>query len=657
MKNNTKYKNDMAMKIKIKNRTISVVMAFTAILFGGCDKFLDVTPDNVATIDYAFRLRTAAESFLFTCYSYMPSHAATGGNPALFGADECWLVPTSGNQSFAIARGYQRVVNPYMNAWQGTAGCKDLYQGIRDCNVFLENIDLVPDMTQSEKNRWSAEVKFLKAYYHFYLVRMYGPVVLIRENLPVDAPPDAVRIPRSPVDECFDYIVSLLDEAYPDLPERISNEVQESGRITQAINLSLKAKVLITAASDLFNGNPDYKGFANRDGTLLFDTETGGNEKLLKWQKAAEACKAAIDFCHSIGHQLYYYRPAFSSTALTDSTLIQMNIRNAVCEKWNSEVIWSNTNSMSGGIQSASTPRGLDPVLSSNTGTQGSMAPPLKIIEMFYSENGVPLQEDDSWDYNSRFRVMAPGESEAVYLKQGYLTAKMNFHREPRYYADLGFDGGIWYGQGHYDDKGSDLLYVSCKRGQPAAAINLAAYSTTGYWSKKLVHFQSIISAGNTYATENYPWPIIRLADLYLLYAEALNEATDSEAARSEALEYVDMIRQRAGLQPVRISWLNYSNNPNKPASQAGLREIIRRERTIELMFEGHRFWDVRRWKTAIEELNRPITGWDLDQETAEGYYRERLVYEQTFTTRDYLWPINEDCILANSNLVQNPGW
>ncbi|MDR1865811.1 MAG: RagB/SusD family nutrient uptake outer membrane protein [Bacteroidales bacterium] len=589
----------------------------------------------------------------------MPSHASTDGNPALCGGDECWLVPTSSNNSFAIARGNQRVVVSYMNAWQGSAGCKDLYQGIRDCNVFLENINIVPDMTQTEKKRWSAEVKFLKAYYHFYLVRMYGPIVLIKENLPVDASPDEVKIPRSPVNECFDYVVSLLEEAYPDLPDKILNEVQELGRITQGICLSLKAKVLITAASDLFNGNPDYRGFANKDGTLLFDTEIGESEKLLKWQKAAEACKAAIDFCHSAGHELYYYRPAFSSTPLTDSTMTQMNIRNAVCEKWNPEVIWANTNSIAnaGGLQGSSAPRGLDPTLASNSGLHGSLAPPLKIVEMFYSENGIPIQEDDSWDYNSRFRIMAPKESEAVYLKQGYLTAKMNFHREPRYYADLGFDGGIWYGQGHYNDKGSDLLFVSNKRGQPAAAINLTAYSTTGYYPKKVVHFQSVIGSGNTFATENYPWPVIRLADLYLLYAEALNEAADSETNRAEALKYIDMIRERAGLQSVRISWLNHSNNPGKPESQAGLREIIRRERTIELMFEGQRFWDLRRWKTAVEELNNPITGWDLDQETAEGYYRERLVYEQTFTTKDYLWPINEECILANSNLVQNPGW
>ncbi|MGV8134570.1 MAG: RagB/SusD family nutrient uptake outer membrane protein [Mangrovibacterium sp.] len=636
----------------MKKKLLTALLFLSAGIFGGCDSFLDVTPDNVATIDYAFRLRSTAERFLFTCYSYMPSHGSLNENPAFLGADELWLVPTSTNVSWMIARGNQRVVNPYVNAWQGNNGSKDLYEGIRQCNVFLENISDVPDMTESEKKRWIAEVKFLKAYYHFWLVRMYGPIVLIKENLPVSADPDEVKIPRSPVDTCFDYIVQLLDEAANDLPEKIDFEVSELGRITKAIDLSVKAQVLITAASPLFNGNPDYQGYTNNDGTPLFNTVLDP----AKWQKAADACKTAIDLCESLGHHLYQYQPLISQYDLSDTTLIQMSIRNAVCEKWNPEIIWGNTNSMvdQGGLQGSATPRGLDPALSANGATRGSLAPPLKIVELFYSENGVPIDEDITWDYAGRFKLKIPGEDERYNLKQGYTTAKLNFDREPRYYAGLGFDGGIWYGQGHYNDKGSDLLYVSCKKGQPAAAINLSSYSTTGYWPKKLVHFQSIIGSGQTYTTENYPWPVIRLADLYLLYAEALNEVS---GPGEEVYHYVDSIRARAGILSVEEAWTNYSKNPGKYTTKEGMREIIHRERTVELAFEGQRFWDLRRWKEAVEELNKTVSGWDLDQETDEGYYRERAIFNQTFITRDYLWPLNENTILANNKLVQNPGW
>lgn len=616
----------------------------------GCNDFLEVTPDNIATIDYAFRLRSTAERFLFTCYSYMPNQGSINENPALLGGDELWLVATSTNNTWQIARGNQRIVNPYVNSWQGGLGSKDLYQGIRECNVFLENIYLVPDMSDFEKARWTAEVKFLKAYYHYYLIRMYGPIVLIKENLPVSASPEEVRIPRSPVDECFDYVVQLLDEALPDLPDRIEFEVSELGRITKAIDLSLKAKVLVTAASPLFNGNSDYKGFTNKDGTPLFNTIPDET----KWQKAAVACKVAVDFCDSLGLKLYTYQPQFSQYNLSDTTITQMSIRNAFNEKWNSEVIWANTNSQIVGLQANSTPRGLDPALVASTGAQGNIAPPIKIAELFYSDNGVPIDEDITWDYGGRFKLRIPEYEHRYNLKQGYTTARLHFNRENRYYANLGFDGGIWYGQGRFDDSSDNLLFVSSKRGQPAAPINLGSYSTTGFFPKKYTHFQSVVGTGSTFTRESYPWPVIKLNDLYLLYAEALNEVSGPS---DEIYSYLNKIRARAGLPGVEDAWSNYSVNPNKYKTQEGLREIIHRERTIELMFEGQRFWDLRRWKKAVTELNKPITGWDLNQETAQGYYREKMIYNQTFRTRDYLWPLNENAILANPALVQNPGW
>src|SRR5690554_1000279 len=108
--------------------SIAIVLMFS----WSCEEFLDVTPDNIATIDYAFRMRNTAERFLFTCYSYMPSHASNNENIGLLAGDESWLVATNTNNLWQIARGNQRVVNPYANAWQGTLGSRDLYQGIRE---------------------------------------------------------------------------------------------------------------------------------------------------------------------------------------------------------------------------------------------------------------------------------------------------------------------------------------------------------------------------------------------------------------------------------------------------------------------------------------------------------------------------------------------
>ncbi|MFS8618077.1 MAG: RagB/SusD family nutrient uptake outer membrane protein, partial [Solitalea sp.] len=304
------------MKKYIKKISLAMVLLGT---LSACNKYMDIVPDNVATIDYAFRLRSTAERFLFTCYSYMPAHSGISQNPAFLAGDELWLPPTNGEPAWQIARGNQRIVEPYVNFWQGSQGAKDLYEGIRQCNVFLENIESVPDLPIWERERWVAEVKFLKAYYHYWLLRMYGPIVLVKENLPIYADRDEVQIPRSPVDECFDYVVELLDEAIVDLPDRIDFEIEELGRITKTIAMAVKAKVLVTAASPLFNGNSDYAGFNQKDGTPLFNPTVDPQ----KWERALAAAKEAIDFAEAQGHKLYYYNTQFIPFDLSDTTLIK----------------------------------------------------------------------------------------------------------------------------------------------------------------------------------------------------------------------------------------------------------------------------------------------------------------------------------------------
>ena len=635
----------------MKQKFLIIYVLAAGICFVSCKKYLDVVPDNIATIDHAFNMRQQAEKFLFTCYSYIPRHSAVSGsaneNPAISGGDELWFHNFYLPYSWNIARGFQNVVNPYNNYWQGSMGGKDLYQGISDCNIFLENIGRTPDLEQGERLKWIAEVKFLKAYYHFFLTRMYGPIPIKRMNLPVNAAPEAVRVYRDPVDSCFNYIVQLLNEAITDLPDRIANETDELGRITKPIALAIKAEVLVTAASPLFNGNADYANFKDNRGVSLFNTVYDPQ----KWSKARDACKAAIDACHAIGHKLYYYNQSVRQYTVPDTIRTQMNIRNAINEKWNAEIVWGNTNSMVDNLQIQSTPRGLDPALRASRSTLGNCGVPLKTAAMFYSKNGVPIEEDITWDYSGRFNLTQGTLANRYYIVNEYPTARFNIDREPRYYADLGFDGGVWYGQGKFN--ADDTWYVSSKKGDPAANIANDSYNSTGIWPKKYVNYVNVIQS-NTYSRENYPWPVVRLANLYLLYAEALNEVNGPSA---EAYSFLDQIRARAGLNGIVASWSAFSSNPGKPSTKEGLREIIRRERTIELMFEGQRFWDLRRWKTAVEELNQPITGWDIEQVTPSGYYRERVLFQQTFSTKDYLWPIREVEIFANNNTIQNPGW
>jgi hypothetical protein len=180
-------------------------------------------------------------------------------------------------------------------------------------------------------------------------------------------------------------------------------------------------------------------------------------------------------------------------------------------------------------------------------------------------------------------------------------------------------------------------------------------FSITGYGAKKMHSFKNGFTANTTGVREYFPFPIMRLANLYLMYAEALNEFS---GPGEEVYRYLDLIRARVGLEGVKESWQKYSNRPEKPNTKDGLREIIHQERTIELALEGKRFWDLRRWKQ-INEYNVQPRGWNVRGETAEDFYRVIEVARTPvkFSIRDYFFPIKESSLIVNRNLVQNYGW
>lgn len=612
-----------------------------------CNKYLDIVPDNIATIEYAFRLRATTERYLFTCYSYLPQMGNRNTSPVLFTGDELWWVRESYTSNpWHIARGNQNVNSPYLDFWNGTY---PLWRGIRECNIFLENIMDVKDVEDFEKRRWAAEVKFLKAYYHFFLLRMYGPIPIMKDNIPISASEEEVRVSRQPADEVFNYVIQLIDEAAEDLPEVVDDENAELGRITLPIALGIKAKILVYAASPLFNGNPDYAAYSNKDGTKLFSQQFDKT----KWDKAVVACKEAIDVCHNIGMKLFYFEENTLVKNLSDSMKTQLNTRNSFTERWNSEIIWAHTKNTARDLQVNTMPKSIPAAALGNGAVEGHIAVPMRITDLFYSDNGVPITEDIEWPYTNRYDLRKAAKADRFNIKEGYTTAQYNFDREPRFYSTVGFDGGIWFGQGNYDQE--NAYFLELKLGQSGGKRGNLNHTVTGYYPKKYIYYTNVLSTtANTYTSTDYPWTMLRLSDLYLLYAEALNEA---QGPVEEAFSYLDMIRSRAGLKGVKESWTNFSRNPNKFSTQAGLREIIQRERNIELCLEGQRFWDLRRWKTAIDVYNDVISGWDMDQAKPEDYYREKTIFRQSFSLKDYFWPIREYDLIVNKNLVQSPGW
>lgn len=643
----------------MKKRILILSSLFVLFSAGSCDEYLDIVPDNVPVIDLAFNTRTMAERYLATCYNKLPVSTNLGSNVGFFGADEFWLNSTTGFDSSSwpawyIAMGQQNSNSPLVN-WWGSGGSGTYWKGIADCNIFIERVFDVPDMDNYEKDMWAAEAKVLKAYYHFLLLRAYGPIVIRDVNVPVHADPSESYLSRSSVDECFDYIVKTIDEALPNLMITEDRGNLDVGRITQMVAKAIKAQVLVEAASPLFNGNTDMASLKNEDGSSMFNQSYDVD----KWIVAAEACRDAIDFAHANGKQLQEWQEPGNVEINSPSTYFQMNLRTAFNESDNNvEALWFDTRSVAGSsFQGVFTPRGFDSPDNhtvSNFNLTSYMASTLNMAEKFYSKNGVPIEEDITYSYGSRYELTTvPNTDEYKYdLQANYTTVRFHLDREPRFYGTLSFDGGRYFMLSNKND--GNAFNTSYRSGGNVVPYNVTNYGATGYMVKKYVSPYNTYGANQAYNARAYVIPFIRLADLYLLYAETLNE---SQGPGSEVYDYVNRVRARSGLDGVVESWGTYSSQPDKPFTKEGMRDIIKRERTVELAFEGKRFWDLRRWKDAAQELNSSIWGWDISQKEPAAFYRPRLMFIRTFTQRDYFWPISIDELRRNPSLNQNVGW
>jgi hypothetical protein len=686
-------------------RIIFLLLCLNVGLATSCADYLDIIPDSIVTVDDAFSSRSNANKFRATCYGYLPSAVRPFHDPSWIASrgDEFWYYPDGRNfpynngndgdiHGLRVFYGFQNTDRPYLDYWNGDQAGIPLFRAIRECNIFLENIEeknIVPDLYEDERLWWIGEVKFLKAYYHFYLMHLYRPIPIIRRNPDMNATPEEVRVYREPIDEVVDYIVEELDAAAKYLEEANSDlyvtyySYDYAGRITTSIAKAVKAKVLVWAASRLFNGNDFYGDFQDSRGKQLIPA---GAPDVSKWAKAATACKEAIDWAEQRGgHKLYadYNGRHGKVSSATEKKFV---LRYAVTESSlaiNREIIWPSTHPTTGfggwsiglqdGLWQMNLAREAMPSFqpTASGSHSGSIGTTLKMAEMFYTKNGLPIEDDDDWQryvggMEARYdtRRAEDDDYHRYYIKPGAITAQLNFNREARFYAYVGFDGGVWEGVGRPEDDS----YVVNKND-----ANMTSNVVTGYYMKKVVHPETTFTpAGAAYNIESKPYffPYIRLSDLYLLYAEALNESSEGETVLPGVLEYVNKVRARAGVIPVEEAWnKDICRRRGLHTSKTGMREIIRRERTIELCFEGKRGEDMRRWREAHNVFAEPIRGWngispysavtkpaDLGNSI---YYLVTTHHERTvnYSVRDYLWPLKADDINVNNNLKQNPGW
>lgn len=639
----------------MKKLTI-LFLLFTITLLTSCADYLDIVPDKAQEIEMMFERKEAAYKALATCYHFLPQEDGVYSTNA-FASDELTTPIAKETPGVEMMRGKQSVDNPIMGVWSDTYPYgrtqESVFKGIRCCNTFIENIDRVKDMKPEEKSAWKSEAIFLKAYYHFLLFRQYGPIPIVDNNLPISSSVEEVRVSRRPVDEVVDYIVSTIDQSITNLPTRITSS-NDLGRIDKVIAYALKSRVLLYAASPLFNGNSAfYESFKNKEGMKYFNT-TFDKEK---WKKALDATEFALNLATSNGLKLYEFKgvvPLFDTLDYKQPEVAALyNYRYMFTEKWNAELIWGNSDPVNNGewwsLQAASMM--INPDASAQAAAWQWVSPTIQAAEAYYTKNGLPIDEDITFKYTNRYSLSRVTDADKYHMTTGTTIMVPNLHlgREPRFYASIGFDKGIYRTWGKKWNLQMKKGEIHGRRG------STNDYVITGYVLKKVCHPNSEGDAFNKLVT--YPWPLIRLAELYLNYAEAYNEYYGPD---QKVYDVLDKIRVRSGVPTVESVWSNplLAKTVNKHKTTEGLREIIKQERRIELAFEGHRNYDVRRWLEGDKYFNIPVTGWSVDGSTTNTFYTVKTVGQRSFITpRDYLHPIKYSEIIVNSNLDQNPGW
>ena len=593
-----------------------LLAAMCVMMIAGCRKgFLDTVPDNITTLDDVFTNKSMTEQWLGRCYSNVPDiwnqpyEYMWGTQSDEF--ENSWSVPAINSGAITPSDAAPNNWNPY-------------YQTIRLCAIFIQNVDRNQELREQPNGatlitQYKAEARFLRAYYYWLLMRQYGPLVIMPED--PSKVSDNFQVPRSNWDECVNYVMAEMDRAMQDVPmihTNASGDVDQSqaGRITKPIVLAVKSQVLLYSASPLFNGNTDLANFKNPDGKQLFPQQTDKQ----KWKLAADAAKAVIDLNR---FELYKVTNADPFRAAF------LSCRDLFWEGYKTEAIWIRSSTANTHWEQHCAPR------SANGVGYSGIAPTQETVDAFRMANGLPITDPASGYAEAGFT--AAGNN---YYVEG--TSNMYVGREPRFYMNITFNGSmipVTPGAGFSRVE----MYAKGNTGKEGAPRD---WSKTGYTARKNLHPNTDFRNGKYTAR---PAMLIRLAEIFLNYAEAMNEFAPADP---EAIKYLNLVRSRAGLPAI------------SGGTQEQLRKWIRAERRVELLFEGHRFWDVRRWKVAgnaEDHQGGDFHGMNIFAGTSlsDPAFHQRVVAftRAAWHPRLYFYPVPQSEVDRNKQLVQFPGY
>lgn len=436
----------------------------------------------------------------------------------------------------------------------GSKAFQNHYKGIRQANLVLKNIDKVTDADGSWKTDVKGQAIFCRALQHFELFRLYGGVPIVSEALGSGE----VTLPRNSVEAVVDSVVSWCNQAAAVLPA--TRSAVEYGKATSLAALALKARILLYAASPLFNTPESMKGtIANaryndgRDSVLCYPTYSKE-----RWNVAAAASKAVIDNAAAAGVSLYNT----GKVETTGDTYTTIGDYEAVYNVYaNSELIFVNTYNQNLGYWEWGKYL-MSKVRLNDWGVKNNV--PVEFMQLYEKRDG------------SKWTMPASGADFPVDFKA------MNL--DPRLYQSVAYDGQLWTsGRGY-------LAYYKAGDGYVAGKLSSSDAGPDGY----AVEAVKFVGRIDNESDNHFAWPIFRLAEFYLGYAEALNEYAGPSG---DPTTYLNLIRARAGM-------------PSKaPASVDDFRDAVQNERTVEFAWEGLRYNDLTRWLKAHTVLSQFLHG------------------------------------------------
>lgn len=519
----------------------------------------------------------------------------------------------------------------------------DCYKYIRQANIFLQKAHPImttgtqgDQLLEDELTQMKANMRFMRAFYHYLLFEQYGPIILVKDKI-YNATEDQ-DVPRNTVDEVIEYIDSELTAVASELTqEPIFEDKDYRAWPTKGVALAVRAKLWLYAASPLLNGGyREALSVTNPDGTRLFPDYDAG-----KWEKALAACKDFIDYAEAGRYELYKeYKDDNGAVIDPDKSVYNL------FQKYTHEIIWATANNDWGGMNGDAFDRRIAPRCEKNG--LGSTGVTQELVDAFYMKDGFPVSATAYLPQSTLYQEEGYGtykdQNDNFSKKYTNVTVSNRYlNREPRFYNTVFFNGRQWP--------------VSCNQvlfyNGGNSGVQEGQATLTGYMLFK--RFNRSVSLTNPgVASQFRPSIIFRLADFYLMYAEAANEVNPNDA---RVLKYLNLVRERAGLPDIETL------NPAIRGNQELQRAAIQRERQIELATEGQRYFDVRRWMIADKNgegrQNGYVHGMNVRGESNDKEDFNRIVEASqiVFNRKMYLYPMPDSEMRKTKNLVQNPGW